>query len=394
MAPSERGHDRAAGTDTAVVHELDLAGVDRGAGGGESARDAVSKRRTPIAGSDAVDDDILGARREMLAEISVGKTKREPITRGEAPINRGRDGIARGVFAGVAPGVIREIGLVGRGVGEAGAEIGRDVGDRSGTAPLRGLITLRRVLHRVAGGERETEVFVHRDDRGDVEAGMNLVGFFAPAGAWSFAQKGALGVLHEERNAVVERRFVALEGAARDEIHGAGESGAGLFGCRRTVYFDARDAVDGNLVELDRARGAGTRSTRHIETADGDRDVARRHAADRETPGIAARVIARDAREKLHELAHAAVGDRAECIRGDDVGDVFCKTLLVDRDRGRVHFARSIDGKSGEFDRVVGAGFFFGGRQLASERDVTLHGLARREHHGLGERAAAGVENL
>ena len=230
MAPSEGGHNGAAGTDPTVVHELDLTGVNRGAGRGKSAGHAVGESRAPVARSDAVDDDILRARREMFAEVSVGKPKREPIPRGEAPINRGRDRVAGGVFAGVAPRVIREVGLIGSGIGETGVEVGGNVGDGRRAAPLRGLIALRRVLHRVAGGKRETEIFVYRDHRGDVEARVNLVGFFSPARAGSLAQEGALGVFHEPGDAVVVGGAVALKGAARHHVHGAGEGGAGRLG--------------------------------------------------------------------------------------------------------------------------------------------------------------------
>ena len=230
VAPGKRGHEGAAGADAAVVHQLDLAGVDGGAGRGKRALGAAGERRTPVARGDAVDDYILGAGGEVFAEVSIGKTKGEAVTGRKTPVHRGREGIAGRVFAGVAPRVVGEIGFIGRSVGQSRARGSRGVRDRGGATPLGRLVALRRILHRVAGGKREPEVSIHRHDRRYIEAGMNLVSFFTPTRTGRLAQKGALGVLHQEGDAVVVGWAAPLERAARHEIHRAGEGGAGLLG--------------------------------------------------------------------------------------------------------------------------------------------------------------------
>ena len=183
-----------------------------------------------------------------------------------------------------------------------------------------------------------------------------------------------------------------FERGAWDHVDGTGEGGARGLGGGRVADFDARDAVDGKLIEVRDAAGAVAGGTGEIEAADGDGDVGGRYAVHRDRTGLAGAVIHRDAREKFHDLARRAVDDGPEFVGGDDVHDGAGEALFVDGDGGAVHFFRSADDKLFELDGIAGGARFR--RRGGAHCDVMHGSLAGGDVDGGGLGEETGEEHL
>src|SRR6185503_5745492 len=128
----------------------------------------------------------------------------------------------------------------------------------------------------------------------------------------------------------------------------------------------------------DVARGGRTGGPGEIEAADGDRHIAGGDAVHRKLARLAADDVDVHPRKVFEELAHIAVGDRTELVGGNDVLDARGEALLVDRDRGTVHFLRRGDHKLAEFDDVARRS---GSASAGLEVEVTLRGGAGGDSH-------------
>ena len=200
-------------------------------------------------------------------------------------------------------------------------------------------------------------------------------------------------VPHQQVNAVVEDGPRALERAARNHVDRAGQRHAGRLGRGRVEHLDAGDIVERNLIEQDVARGGRAGGPGEIEAADGDRHVAVGDAVHGELARLATGDVNGHARKVFEELAHIAVGDRAELLGGDDVLDARGEALLVDCDRRAVHFLRRGDDEFSELHNVArrpGSGPARAGLEVevALRRGAAGHGHRFRLHIEPGEKHA------
>ncbi|MBM3855479.1 MAG: hypothetical protein FJ399_20375, partial [Verrucomicrobia bacterium] len=215
MEPAQRGSEGAAGSDAAVVGDGELARVDGGAGGGKGAELAPGVGRAPVAGEDAVDREGLRTGGKMLAQHAVGEAEHEAVVAGGLPVDRGGKRLPRGILAAVAPREGGKLRVIRGGGGQAVGGGGGDGGAHGRAAPLHRSVGLRRVLERIAARDGEAEILRHGYHGGDIEARMDLVAPLTPAGAGRAAEKGALRILHQPRNAVIVGGATALKRAAR-----------------------------------------------------------------------------------------------------------------------------------------------------------------------------------
>ena len=167
--------------------------------------------------------------------------------------------------------------------------------------------------------------------------------------AWArrLAQTALVGAKQYEGIAV-EYGFGTFEGAAGDDIYRARERHAGGFRRRGIEHFDARDVVGRKILRIDMA-GSALEGTGHVETIHRHGDVVVGYAVDGNPARNAEAGVDGDAGDELQQVADVALRRGAKFIGGDDVAHVRGKTLLVDRDRGPVHFARLGDDETREF---------------------------------------------
>src|SRR5688500_2739808 len=191
---------------------------------------------------------------------------------------------------------------------------------------------------------------------------MNFA-FVDPARTRGLAEEMPVIVPHHHEYAVIEHRPGAIEGAARDHVDRTGQRGAGQVRRGRVNHLQPRDVVHRNGVEIYAARGAAARHARDVETANGDWHIFGRHSAQRDGPRGATDDINRDAREIFQEVAWVAFEHAAELVCRNDVDDIGGETLLVDRDRGSVHFLgrgddeiRELHDAPAEFEVASGGG--------------------------------------
>ena len=377
MAPDERRHVGVVGTVGARGEELEIAeagGALGGRGGEVAGGDAIHVKRELV----VVDENVEGGGLEGKREAVVGR---------EFVVHREPEGGALRIFTAVTDGKGREVRAVERGVGEGDA-----VGGGLGPAP--GVLDegLAGVLAVEAGGEGEAEGFADGGDVGDIRAGVDLTrGMARGRGAVPIAGV----VAHHHVGAEIAGGAGAFEGAARDEIHGAGEGAALGFGRGGKRDLDAGEVVDRDLVEADGAigaAGAATDGAGEAEAIEGDGHVVAGDAVEGDIAGVAAGVVDVHAGEKLDELGHVTFGDVAEFVGGDDLADVGGEALLVDGAGGAAHLARGGDDELGEGNGAGRSGG--GGRGGGGEGEVVGGRGAGTDGEGGDLGGQAGVENL
>ena len=213
VIPEDGGHGGLVDALAALGGEVELGGAGAAARG----------RERECGGIDLV--DLEGEDFVVVADGGAGgvEAEGEAVVFGEAEVEGDAEGEARGEFAAVLVGVAGEVGQVGRGVGKRDA-----VGDCAGAAPEGDGRILRGELGRGAGGHGVAEGFA--DGRGVAEIGARADLVSRMTARSGGGVEAPVVVPHERGDGVVEQWFGALEGAARDEIHGAGERGAGRLG--------------------------------------------------------------------------------------------------------------------------------------------------------------------
>ena len=183
-------------------------------------------------------------------------------------------------------------------------------------APCVDRAVLAGILCRPARRDREAEVPVHRHHPRKIRARPDLAALVA-------VERGALAerlvvVAHQEVDAAVEHGPRALERAARDEVHAAGECLARHVGRGRVRDLDARDVVEVEKPDLDRAAGAGR--AREADAADGDRRVGRGRAVDRDRAAVAAAEID-DATSYIDDIISPLRAEAGQYYKGEPFGN-------------------------------------------------------------------------
>ena len=342
MAPDDRWHDGP--VLAAVAHGDELQRALAGGAAGEIEREITGVYASDIEGEFVVVDADIESR--------IRERERDAVFVRELVVGGDTERGAVGILAAVADDGRPEVGLVEGRVGKRGA-VGRILHAAPEILDLR----FAGVLAVHTGGEREAEAFVHRREVGEIEPWVNLTRGTPGRGGLT----PMLDVIaHQKISAEISRGPRALERAARDEIHGPGEGITLRVGRRREGDLDAREVVDGHLIEADAARGAAATAadrTREAEAVERDGDVDGRHAVQRDIAGVAPGVVDVHARHEFHKLGDVALGDVAKLIGGDDVFHIGGETLFIDREGGGAHLARGGDDEIVEFhDRAVGGG--------------------------------------
>ena len=256
VAVGQRGHDRRAQAIASVGRLTHFTG----------AREAVGEGRGELSDEHAVHGErhvplvVVGVERAVL------KCEREAIVAAQAVVKRGSERRAVAAGRAVAHQIVGQVRPVRGGVGER-----RAVGGGAAPAPRVLHVGLGGILGGGAAGNREAEFFVYGHDPGKFETGLNLARALG-ARAGGLVEVAGI-VAHDDVHAAGKHRPRALEGAAGDEIHGAGEGGAGRLGRRRERGLDAGHIINRNGIEFDVAAGAGDFGGGEAEAADGDGDI-------------------------------------------------------------------------------------------------------------------------
>ena len=177
----------------------------------------------------------------------------------------------------------------------------------------------------------------------------------------------------------------AVEGALAAQVDDTRQRAAGILGLRRATELHSFDAVDRHLLELERAIGtrtargrhAGTRQRRAVER---DGSVLRIEPAQADRTRIGLDVVDHHAGKIFQELAHVALGDRAERIRREHAFRL--DGILLLHDRLGVALALRRHDELAQLDHVT--------VDHAGERDIERRGLSRHDR----DRLLLGIEAL
>ena len=337
---------------------------------------AIGRAGIEMPGQHPRDGETEGPIVERSIEEGVLKRKGNHVVARQLEIDGRAHGITRREFRAVAHTVVRQVGLVGRRVGQGPGDSDSSNHDRRARGLARASPRIReqilhRVLRRVAARERKAKALVDGYDPREIKTRVNLVGL-VPRRSGCFFQL-LLRITKHQIRTPVEHRLRTFEGSARHHVHAARERRARRLRRWRVIHFDPRDVVDRNLLELDGAARARRRRAGKTESANRHRHVVRRRAAERDRARIATTVVHADTGNKFQKLTDVALRHVAELVRRNDVDHVGRKALLVNRDCGAIHLLRGPDFKLGEFHHP-GVLVFDRGLQRRIETEVTLHG--------------------
>ena len=234
-------------------------------------------------------------------------------------------------------------------------------------------------------GDHDAQPLGDRQRVVETEIRIHLVGPIVARGRGALERKPLL--VRGKAGPVLEFSRAALEGALAHEIDRArhrvrrrrGERNLGHLDPRDAVHADPRRGEDPVAVWI----GAGELLT----VQRNDRQVAGK-AADQNAFSLQRTERRGYAGQKSEEVTHAAPQGIAQCFGRDDVLDVGCEALLVDRDGLDVGLAGRRDLVRIELDHLR----TFAIPRHAGQFDVAFDGLTLNDRHRRGLRIESGVE--